>query len=263
MGKSTGGMAGGGEALTAHLKGRAQGSRGTENVGADDILIPRLSLLQALAPQFDATEHNYIEGAAAGDIVNSLTGENHGKEVTIIPVFFRKEFVIWKDRKKGGGLFGIHRTRKEAVMALPTLDPPVEDYDIMDTAQQFCMVVNADGSLTEALLTMSRTKMSVSRKLQSLIRLAGHDSFACQYKLSVVSAQSDSGKYFNFAVTPAGYAAEEHYHAAEVCYESIVANESRYVAHRDGADGGVSRLLVTTHAGSAYKQATTTTGDRE
>jgi len=222
--------------LPAHLQGKEGAARGSENVGSDDIVLPRISLLQALSPQLDEQDAAFVEGAKAGDILNSLTGENYGRELTIIPVYFRKEYVIWKDRKKGGGMFGVYQSKQDAAQALATtLEPPLEDYDIMDTAQQFVLVVNADGSLTEALMSMSRTKMAVSRKLQSLIRLSGLDSFANQYKLSVVSAQSDSGKYFNFAVTPAGYAAEEHYHAAESCYESITANESRYVAHKETA----------------------------
>lgn len=220
--------------LPAHLRDVSnQPARGSEQAGTDDITIPRIALVQALSPQIDDTDPAYIEGVKAGDIINSLTGENYGKELTIIPIYFNKEYVIWKDRKKGGGMFGVHQTKAEAVNALQYLDPPVEDYNVEDTVQQFVFIVNADGSITEAMLSMSRTKMSVSRKLQSLIRLTKMDSFACMYRLSVVAAQSDLGKYYNFAVTPAGYASEEHFYAAETCYNSITSNEKKYVAHKE------------------------------
>jgi len=226
------------DALPAHLKAAAEGpARGSENAGTDDIIIPRLTLLQALSPQIDDTDAKFIEGAKAGDIINSLTGENYGKEATIIPIYFKKEFVIWKDRKKGGGMFGAFSSKQEALAMLPNLEPPMEDYDILDTVNQFIFIVNEDGSLTQALLSMSRTKLGVSRKLQSLIRLTGMDSFACKYRLNVVSAVSDSGKYFNFTVTPNGYADEEHFHAAEECYTQITGDQVNVVAHaEEGTD---------------------------
>jgi len=207
--------------------------RGSENVGADDIVIPRILLLQQLSPQLDKSDAQYIEGASAGDIVNSLTNVCYGDSITIVPIYFRKEYVVWKDRTKGGGYCGSFKTLNEAKQAIAELDPPMSDYNADDTATQFVFIVNADGSLDQAMLTMSKTKLSFSRKLQSLIRMTELDSFATQYKVSSVQATSDLGKYYNFAAVPAGFVAEEVYHAGEACYEAIVANEDRYVPHSE------------------------------
>ncbi len=217
--------------LPAYLKGREGPARGSEQAGMEDIILPRILLLQQLSPQLDESAPEYIEGAKAGDIVNSLTGENYGKEVTIVPVYFRKEVVIWKKREKGGGFCGSYKTRDEANRALMTLEPPVADYDVEDQATQFVLVIKEDGGVDQAVISFSRTKMKTSRKLQSLIRLAGVDSFAGQYKLSSVQEQSDMGKYYNFAVSSLGFVPEEIYRAAESVYESIVENEDRYKAH--------------------------------
>ena len=215
--------------VPAYLKDASTG-RGTENVGADDIILPRISQLQALSSQLDEDNANYIEGAKAGELINTLTLENYGGELMFIPIFWKKEFVVWKDRQKGGGFFGTFPTKSEAMGHINTLEPPVEDYDATETAQQFILVVNPDGSLTEAILSMAKTKLSTSRKLNSLIRLSGRDSFAGVYRLGTVKEKNDSGTFYNTTVTAAGFPLEEHYHAAETCYQGIAENVEKYKA---------------------------------
>ena len=45
----------------AHIR-QGEG-RGNENVGTEDIQIPRISVLQALSPQIKKSDPSYIEGA--------------------------------------------------------------------------------------------------------------------------------------------------------------------------------------------------------
>jgi len=225
------------EALPAYLKDNSGPARGSEQAGVDDIVLPRLLLLQQLSPQIDSDSENYIEEAKAGDVVNSLTGEVYGREVLIVPVYFRKEYIVWKDRQKGGGFCGAFKTPGEAKQAVLELDPPLSDYNIEDTATQFVLIVKKDGSLEQAVLSMSRTKLACSRKLQSFIRMTEADSFASQYALQSVSAQSDKGKYFTLSVKPKGFVPEEVYYAGESVYKAITEQDANYVAH-DVVDGG-------------------------
>jgi len=222
--------------LPAYLKGKDGPARGSEQAGVDDIIMPRILLLQQLSPQLDESDEKYMAGAKAGDIINSLTSVNYGRELTIVPVYFRKEYIVWKDRKKGGGFCGSFPSRAAATQSLQGLEPPATDYAVEDTATQFVLVVNADGTLDQAVLSMSRTKLACSRKLQALIRLAECDSFAKQYTLLSVPAQSDMGKYSNLSVKAGGFVPEEIYYAGETVYESIRDNEERYKVH-DVVDG--------------------------
>jgi len=220
--------------LPAYLQ-KGIAPRGSENVSTDDIVVPRICLLQALSPHIDAAEPEYIEGAVAGDLINNLTQEIYGKEVMVVPVFFRKTFIVWKDRDKGGGMCGMFDTRSEALAHVETLDPPASDYEAVDTAEEFVLVLNKDGSRSEVLLSMSKTKMKCSRKLQSFIRLTELDSFASKYTLKSVADKSDKGKFFNLDVVPAGFVDETVYKAAETSYKSISASSHRYVgAETDG-----------------------------
>lgn len=217
--------------LPAHLKNATSG-RGTENVSVDDIAIPRIQLAQALSPCVDEEDDNYIEGISKGDIYNSLTEELYGKAVSIIPTVYRKEFQIWRSqRTTGSRYFGSYESMEIASKELDTLvagDPKLKDsLEILDVPTFFVIAVSEAGELSEAVISFPRTKSKVARKLNSLIRMAGVDSFAKLYSLSSVNDESDAGKFYNFNVSALGFVSEDQYAAAEALYESVMAGKKR------------------------------------
>jgi len=48
---------------------------GLETLTAEDITIPRLKVLQAMSPEVMKSDGKYVEGASAGDIINTVTGK--------------------------------------------------------------------------------------------------------------------------------------------------------------------------------------------
>lgn len=57
--------------------------RGFEDTQQSDVTIPRLALAQALSPQVTEGDPNRIEGLKPGDMFNTVTKQNYGKEVRI------------------------------------------------------------------------------------------------------------------------------------------------------------------------------------
>lgn len=57
--------------------------RGFEDTQQSDLLIPRLALAQALSPQVTEGDPNRIEGLKTGDLFNSVTNQNYGREVFV------------------------------------------------------------------------------------------------------------------------------------------------------------------------------------
>lgn len=198
------------------------GSRGSENVGADDLLIPRLELVQDLSPCRKKNDQAYIQGADGGMLYNNVTRQLYGPEVLIVPVFFKKEFLIWKDRTKGGGFRGAFSSQSDAEHALSVVDDG-SDCEIVDTAQHFCLLIQPEtGKAEEIVLSMSKSKMKVSRKLNSLIRMAGGDSFSRVYRLSTVSEKNNKNQdFYNLAVAPAGFPTKALFDAAVRLYDGI------------------------------------------
>lgn len=224
------------------LKDKAGSARGQENVGHEDLVIPRLEVVQDLSPARKRNDPNYIEGAEEGMLYNNVTRELYGQNVLVIPVGFVKEWLIWKDRKKGGGFRGAFATEALAREALDGLEDG-DDCEVIDTNQQFCLLVKPDGTAEEIVVSMAKSKAKVSRKWNSLIRLANGDSFSRVYRLGAVEdSNANNEKYYNLSVAAAGFPSEALYRRAEKMYESIakgnvVADRSADTSEGSGRNG--------------------------
>lgn len=199
-------------------------TRGSENVAMQDVVIPRIELVQALSPAIDKSAAGYIEGAEQGMLFNSVTRELYGEQVQVCPVYFRKQWLVWKDRKKGGGFGGAFDTPEEARARIEEEDADEQgDWDIQETAQQIVLVYDENsGDSNEAVVSMSRTKLKISRQWNSLIRINGFDRFSRMYSLFGVDDQNANGdKFKNLGVSALGFSPKPLYDKAETLYEAI------------------------------------------
>ena len=200
-----------------------QGNRGAENVGTDDMIIPRIELIQALSPVRKKSDPAYIEGAEEGMLYNNVTRTLYGTEVTVVPVYYTKQFLVWKDRKAGGGgsngFRGAFASKELADRAIADLAE--EALEVSDTAQHFVLVRNGD-DWQEAVISMAKSKVKVSKRWNSLMRLSNTDSFSRAYKLSATTeTNARTESYFNFNVAALGFVNKELYERAEKLYETI------------------------------------------
>lgn len=203
------------EQLPAYIK---QGTnRGSENVGQEDLQLPRIDILQALSPQVNKKKEEYIDGAEVGMLYNTLTGELF-TEVFVTPVTFTKRFLVWVDRKKveNGGLRGVFDTPEEAEDFVEAQDD-ADNLEIVPTAEHLMLL--DDGS--EVIVSMAKSKMKVSRKFNSLVRLSAGDRFSRRYVITTVGDKSPKGEFENFKISQSGYPSEEVYLKAEKLYEAI------------------------------------------
>jgi hypothetical protein len=203
--------------------------RGSEDVGMDDITLPRVEVLQALSPQIKKSDPKYIQGAEQGVIFNTISGELYGDSIVFIPVVFRKEWIIWQTRDAGGGFISTHSTEAEAMEAYNQLENP-DDYDVNLHAVNFVYVVRENGSLEEAVFSWSRSKLKVSRKLNALVQMNPGDRFSKAYKLRAIEEKGKKGEYYSYDIKPLGYVSEDVYHRAEKLFKAIKAGE-RAVAY--------------------------------
>lgn len=201
------------------------GQRGSENVGSSDMVIPRLEIVQSISPARKKGDAAYIEGADEGMLFNNVTRELYGEDVTVVPVYFTKEWLIWKDRKKGGGFRGAFPNKTDAEHAIRDLkdsegkpENPA-DFEALDTAQHFCLLLQPGKRPQQIVLSMSRSKMKISRKWNSMIALSGDDSFARKYTVEGVQDQNANGDdYYNLKVSGGGFVTKDIYTEAEKLY---------------------------------------------
>lgn len=210
-----------GAAIPSFLAAHMGDTRGSEEVGSQDLVIPRIELVQALSSARKKSEPGFIEGASEGMLYNSVTRELYGEHMTIIPVYFGKEWLLWRDQKVGGGFAGAFKTEAEALAALEGQEKP-EEWEATETNQHFCLVVKEDGSLEEAVVSMAKTKSKASRLLNSLVRINGGPRFSRQYALKGVADQNGAGQeYYTLSVSNCGFVTEPQFEKASELYEMI------------------------------------------
>lgn len=195
-------------------------NRGSEDVTVDDLTLPRLDVLQAISPQVKKSDPKYIEGAEQGTIFNTLSGELYGSSITIVPVVFRREFILWQDRKSGGGFRGAFPTEEQAERERQMQENP-EAHEVVETHVHFVLLLREDGRIEEAVLSMSKSKRKASRKLNSLVQMVPGDRFARAYQITAVEVDGPKGEYWSFDVNSLGYVNEEVWKRGRESYEAI------------------------------------------
>lgn len=197
------------------------GGRGNENVEMSDVVIPRIELVQALSKCLKESDANFIEGIKQGEMYNTVTRENYGPAIKVVPVLFKKEYLAWRDQAQGGGFAGAYPTAAECQARIDQEEKP-EEWEATETSQQLVMVVKQDGSSEEAVVSMNKTKLKVSKNWNSLIRLNGNDRFSRMYLLhSVDETNTKNQDYKNFSVMNAGFPPADIYKKAEALYDAV------------------------------------------
>jgi hypothetical protein len=153
-------------AVTAATEFEAFAGQGLETVTAADLLIPRLTILQALSAQLNPKKPEFIKDAAIGTIVDVGTGEMFPDGVLFLPVLFCKDFLEWAPRASGKGLIKIHsdpaimdQCNRDNEKNQPTL--PNGNY-VAETAQFFGLNLTAGRRM--CFLPMASTQLKKSRK---------------------------------------------------------------------------------------------------
>lgn len=206
--------------LPTHLINNADKHLGNENVGADDQQLPRLSLLQALSPQCEE-----IEGAKAGLFHNSITDELY-KEVTVINLYYVKEWAVWRKRNKGGGFCGAYDSVEAANAHVESLPGSPEDYDIQETAKHACLLLDPEtGEVKQPIVIYFKsTGLNTSRNWNTRIQSINgdHPRFSTIWTLSAKKQSNDSGTWYSMVVDGGWWVpTEELYNEAKSFYEAM------------------------------------------
>ena len=79
--------------------------KGLGKLTQEDLALPFLKILAQLSPEVNKRDGKYVEGAEAGMIYNSVSGELYDgtKGISVIPCFYKLEYLEWKDRGEGSG----------------------------------------------------------------------------------------------------------------------------------------------------------------
>ena len=148
------------------------------NLETDDLIVPRLALLQALSPQIDEDDESYVEGAKPGLWINTVSNEI-APSVNFVPVYLDHYFAEWRKRKEGGGFVARHELGSEYVAdakrrANGGIQLTSEDgtCDILNTYEVYALVLDESGENVTgmACISFTITKVKPFRKLLTQLR---------------------------------------------------------------------------------------------
>ena len=192
--------------------------KGLGNISQQDLALPFLKILAQLSPEVNKRDGKYVEGAEAGMIYNSVTGElyNGVEGINVIPCFYKLEYLEWKDRGEGlGAPIAIYPSSSD-ILSKTKPDANYKDRlpngnYIEKTASHF-VIITGDSPST-ALISMKSTQLKISRKWNSMmsgIKLKGKNglftpaSFSHIYKLKTTQMSNDKGTWFGWEVSKVG-----------------------------------------------------------
>ena len=92
--------------------------------------------------------------------------------IIVIPCFYQKKWIEWKQRESGGGFVKQHDT--EDIMQSTTPDAKNNSIlpngnVVVPTANYFVLVVKPNGATETAVLSMTKTQLTKSKKWNSII----------------------------------------------------------------------------------------------
>ncbi len=191
-------------------------SLGTENIGKDDVLMPRLALSQAQSPQLIEGDPKFIEGLAVGQLFNSLTDTIYGKgpvDFSVIRVDPPRG-IEFLPLEEGGGI-------KDFDVALD--DPRMQwDGDKKPAATKFYdFIVMLWPSREVIALSLKSSGLKVARKLNALIQCRTAHVFAGKYSLTTTMVKGPAGMYGAYVVKNNGWVDEKEYAVTRAAYDAL------------------------------------------
>ena len=209
-----------------------QGASGFENIGADDIAIPFIKVLQALSPEVRGKTK--IKGAKEGDFINSVTLALLGNQIILVPCAYEKAYVEWKLREDGGGYIQKHAT--SAILDNCNRDEKNRNIlpngnQVVDTAYHYCLLVYEDESFDQVVVSLTSTQLKKSRRWNSMALAlkieVGNKSFtppmySHTYVAKTVEEDNDIGSWSGWLIgepTPIDNA--ELYAAAKKLHDDV------------------------------------------
>jgi hypothetical protein len=164
---------------------------GLENADIESFAIPFLQIMQKGTPAVDEDKPQYIPGAKAGMLFNSVTRKCYdGKAgIDIIPVYYERTYIRWGGRKGANpGFKGVLQLEemdklkrdptqvKEiegkfyAVEKDGTVDVQKSDY-FADTRSHFIYIIDPDtGEYSRALFPLTSSQVKSSKILMTLLK---------------------------------------------------------------------------------------------
>lgn len=232
---------------------------GFEGADRDSFAIPFIQILQKMSPKVDEDNAEYIPGAKAGMLYNTVTGQLYdGKEgFVVVPCAYKRSFIQWGGRESAeGGYKGEFTVEEfEAMQAdetkvvvvdgrpyKPDADGKVNekksDY-YADTRSHYVIVVDSKtGEFGSAILSLASSQIKASKKLltslqQKKVDVPGRGlrtppTYANLVRVTTVGKSNEKGAWSGVEFSLIGLVQDKNvYEAARDFYKIVISGEAK------------------------------------
>nr|DAF74768.1 MAG TPA: hypothetical protein [Caudoviricetes sp.] len=174
---------------------------GFEDDSAEDLIIPRIKVMQALSPEVQDQK------ATIGTIINSLTLENITDKV-FVPVCKFNNNVLWRDRNAGGGIICRAADGKIGIMEDGTqrycaqcrkceFDNTKKGREAIPTCTKYINFLGFfEDDPTPIILSFSKTNMAEGKQMYSMAKVARQNIWNFGYRLTVTKKSNNANSWF-------------------------------------------------------------------
>jgi hypothetical protein len=199
-------------------------NRGTEKIGANDIEVPRIKLMQGTSPELDT--YDFLK---PGVWFHTSAEKDFGKELRITPLYMDVRYILWRPQSDGGGILaraddGLHWSPAHGTFEVEleekygggtvkwTLKPTVPESgldkwgsmnpankDSPPAATKMYNIVCAFPDfpdLAPAVLTLQRSSIKVGRKFASKVKVSRFPLYGQIFTLGSESATNAKNQKF-------------------------------------------------------------------
>lgn len=151
--------------------------RGFEDTVQTDLTIPRLALAQALSPQVTEGDPRCIKGLKAGDLFNSVTGQNYGREV-VVQVLRKMPLraMEFRDINDGGGVIDPNVPLNDDRLKWGNSGDKRKDKPQATLFRDFLAVILPQREMIA--LSFKSSGIKAAKDLWGQVTMAGRDCFA-------------------------------------------------------------------------------------
>jgi len=197
------------------------GDAGLEDVRPQDVMLPRLAIMQSLTPSVVEGQHK------AGELVNTLTGEawvgvanektGEGEPVLVHPIKHYAQWIKWGDRDANEGMLEQSTDPQGALAKEAAVQRPVKDEKgklrfAITEYHNFVITLPESHPREMVVLSFSRSSHKTGRQLIGLAKARGHlPLFAGLYKLTTKRLTKGANTYWVYVLENAGWAPEADY----------------------------------------------------
>lgn len=206
-----------------YLKTQLGNMAGSEDVGRDDVLIPRLAIAQdGMSPQLKRQNEAFIPGLEPGQLFDSVSGEIYGEKATVVPLFFFKNFISFIPQSAGGGVSAMYNNLSDVPPVELAWGPNNTTPACTEFKNRMCLLIREGHQPRPIVVSFKSSGLKAAKKWNSLIMDTKLPAFARAYELEVkLKTKGTTQSWYVLDVSPREFVPEEFFTQAQRYFDQL------------------------------------------